>query len=82
MDKNFQQKIKTSTHGVPVVQSCIKVDGGIKIVSIQTWMVCTWKENIRHTALESNGMDGKGFITHWKERQWWFEENRTLNINK
>ena len=29
----------------------------------------------------STGLIGKGFITHWKEQQWWFEENRIVIIN-
>jgi hypothetical protein len=32
--------------------------------------------------MESTGANGKDIITHWKEQQWWSEENRILNINK
>jgi hypothetical protein len=34
--QKFQQKIKTSTHGVPIVQRRIKVLGGIQVVTVQT----------------------------------------------
>jgi hypothetical protein len=45
-DKHFQQKIKSSTHQVPIVQRRIKVLGGMQVVTVQTWMACTRKENI------------------------------------
>jgi hypothetical protein len=48
MEENFQQKIKTSTqritsltNGVDIVHRCLKVVGGMIIVSVQTWMACT-----------------------------------------
>ena len=82
MDTNFQQKIKTSTHGNPIVQKRVKVPGGIEVVTMQTWMACTWKGNISHMAMGSTGINGKGIITHWKRQQWWFGENKLLNINE
>jgi hypothetical protein len=64
------------------VQRRIKVLGGIQVVTVQTWMLCTWKENISRLPMESTGLLGKGTITHWKGQQWWLEESRILNINK
>ena len=82
VDKNFQQKIKTSIHRKVIVQNWERVAGGIKLVTMQTWMACTWKGNISRLVMESTGINGKGIITHWKGRQWWFEENKILNINE
>jgi hypothetical protein len=84
MDENVQQKIKTSTQEVEIVHRRIKVVGGMVIVSMQTWMACTWKENISRLAMGSTGITGKAITTPWKGQQWWFEENRilTASINK
>ena len=82
MDENFQQKIETSTEIVEIVQRRLKVVGGMVIVTMQTWMACTWKENISRMPMGSTGITGKAITTPWKEQQWWFEENRILNINK
>ena len=79
MDDNFQQKIKTLTHGVEVVHRSIKVVGGMVNVTMQTWMACTWKENISRMPMGSTGCTGKALITPWKEQQWWFEENRIFD---
>ena len=80
--QTFTAKIKTSTHPVRIVQRRINVLCGMQVVTVQTWMACTRKENISRLPMESTNLLGKGTITQWKGQQWWLEENRILNINK
>jgi hypothetical protein len=56
MDENFQQKIQTSTQRITIVHRSIKVVGGLVIVTMQTLMACTLKENISRLPMGSTGI--------------------------
>ena len=52
MDKNSLHMTRTLTCMALIVQSNLKVVGGMKSVTIPTWMDCIWEETISHLQME------------------------------